>query len=583
MHRLFDRIFGSILGGAAGDTLGKAAGGLGYAASASQYDNLSMLLAGPYTDSVRLSHQLLRAAVQTGVSSGRGDGLREFVSYHGDTKNCKTGSASGSVMSYAASLGILFPADTAQAFWYVFHRGSNGSHASRKAAALGASAVSAAMDPSLSPKEICIAAVTADEACGGKEKSGRYGAVAENQQARLAVHPVILAVGLGCTAANIFSVEDKLLEYIHTQVCAEESNSVAAALAMLCVSEGNFKETVIRCAHLESAIPGTAFLGGMLAGACCGMSGIDLNVPAAGETGNPKQLFEALAEILTGSVMRMHWHRKRVVKQQERFIFTDPAASGGAHVHPVSDEVLACGSEHTAKLQRALDAGSDPDIRDAQGKTLLHKVCAKGLVDHAAILLRYGADVHARDANMTTPLHFAAWENHLPCVRLLLENGAFSDLTEGTGWTAVHDAVRREYGEITCELLAGADNGRRRDILMKTIAGLTGDQLFLGLLQMLVSSQVTVAAVGICGQSLLHDAVQRGYPESVRFLLSHGADSNQLALTLGSRRYEGTPLHKAAAHGRHELYAMLKQAGADESILNIDGKTPQELFLKKDV
>jgi ankyrin repeat protein len=231
-----------------------------------------------------------------------------------------------------------------------------------------------------------------------------------------------------------------------------------------------------------------------------------------------------------------------------------------------------------SELFAALAGGMDPDQKDESGKTALHLACASGWTEAVSLLLMSGADPNARDNNETTPLHFAAWLNHSSCSELLFNYGVDPDLAEGSGWTALHDAVRREYIPIFLEILKGSRNVRNIEAAGVKINALTGDERFLAILELLVVNQVSLISVGICGQSMLHDAVERGYTNSVKLLLKQGADMNQLAISFSTTRFEGTPLHKAAAYAHKEIYDLLITAGADDSILNIDGKTPQEIW-----
>jgi len=235
-----------------------------------------------------------------------------------------------------------------------------------------------------------------------------------------------------------------------------------------------------------------------------------------------------------------------------------------------------------SELFAALAEGMDPDQKDESGKTALHLACASGWTEAVSLLLMSGADPNARDNNATTPLHFAAWLNHLDCIQLLFNYGVDLDLAEGKGWTALHDAVRREYVDIILEILKGSRNVRTIDSAGEGIEKLTGDERFAAVLELLEVNQVALNSVGICGQSLLHDAVERGYVKSVKIFLEHGADVNQLAFSFSTTRFEGTPLHKAAAYANKEIYDLLISAGADDSILNIDGKTPQEIWGTKE-
>ncbi|KAG7796787.1 hypothetical protein KL929_003294 [Ogataea haglerorum] len=62
--------------------------------------------------------------------------------------------------------------------------------------------------------------------------------------------------------------------------------------------------------------------------------------------------------------------------------------------------------------------------KDASGRSLLQRHCAKGHYDEAKQLIENGADVNEADFAGNTPLHEAALEGYLDVVELLLDNGA---------------------------------------------------------------------------------------------------------------------------------------------------------------
>ena len=137
-------------------------------------------------------------------------------------------------------------------------------------------------------------------------------------------------------------------------------------------------------------------------------------------------------------------------------------------------------------------------------------------------LLREGMDIDAKDDNRTTALHFAAWENHADLVDLLLDWGIFPEETEGSGWTALHDAVRREYPDIPIHILARTRGLRRKEETVRMLTATGGEDRFLALLGLLSEYHVELGAIGICGHGLLHDAKTRDYPRAVAYLLGKG-------------------------------------------------------------
>jgi ankyrin repeat protein len=80
----------------------------------------------------------------------------------------------------------------------------------------------------------------------------------------------------------------------------------------------------------------------------------------------------------------------------------------------------------TARVKELLRKGANVNAKSAGGSTPLHYAAFWGYVDVAKLLLDHGADVNARDDRGWTPLHFAAAEGRAGVARLLLERGALA-------------------------------------------------------------------------------------------------------------------------------------------------------------
>jgi ankyrin repeat protein len=76
--------------------------------------------------------------------------------------------------------------------------------------------------------------------------------------------------------------------------------------------------------------------------------------------------------------------------------------------------------ENLAKVRELLETGSPVNVRDAQLMTPLHWAAHKGNWDMAFLLLSHYADVFARDDCGWTPLHDAAFHGHVVIIPPLL-------------------------------------------------------------------------------------------------------------------------------------------------------------------
>ncbi|GME66805.1 unnamed protein product [[Candida] boidinii] len=98
--------------------------------------------------------------------------------------------------------------------------------------------------------------------------------------------------------------------------------------------------------------------------------------------------------------------------------------------------------------------------KDASGRSLLQRVCAKGNYKEAQSLIKMGANVNESDYAGNTPLHEAALEGFSSIVNLLLDHGA--DINKQSGYmdldTALIDAASNLHLDVVSILLErGAD------------------------------------------------------------------------------------------------------------------------------
>ncbi len=616
MNVLFDKIYGTLIGSAIGDAMGGPVEGLHYSEIAEKYGKVVTLLpytevnpsyhgpfdtqAGTYTDDTRLAILFANAVIHAGGIPKEGDIAHALAEYYfnietemergfieeyylkgiyGSPKEVFGGRPTNGGIMGIAPLGAIFPCDPEEAFSRVFQSLFISTGTARSASAFAAAMIAAAMKPGAGWQDVMEDAFSADV---------RYKHTVEASGWRNSeLYPIVdvkteqmawKAMELGRKADDVYSFHPELYKAIVQPFFADGSESLAIAIAMFSAAGGDFAQTIQGCVNFGRDNDSSASVGGAVAGALCGASKIPSEWIETIEDANPPltpssfQTLREYAEVLTGLTMQRN-NRTRMVEKSCNSLFFG-ITNDIKHNLDLSE--IAAGK--VDGLDAALAGGADPDRRNEVGKNALHLACAAGSTNTVLALLMYGADVNARDNNQTTPLHFAAWLHHRDCIELLLKFGADPDLAEGRGWTAIHDAVRQEYTDIILALLKGSRKVGDLDPAREKIEKCSGDKRFHLILKLLDKNQIALNPVGICGQSLLHDAVEYGYIESVKFLLSRGVDVNQLALSLNNKRYDGTPLHKSAAYENQEIYDLLVSAGADESIKNINGKTASEVW-----
>jgi len=110
-------------------------------------------------------------------------------------------------------------------------------------------------------------------------------------------------------------------------------------------------------------------------------------------------------------------------------------------------------------LNKMLDLGSDPNIRDSNGWSALHYACQLGDLQSVIILVEKGSMIDSYSNNKRTPLHLAALKGYPEIVQFLLENGSDQDFQDELGCTPLHLAAKKGHVEcINILLISGADS-----------------------------------------------------------------------------------------------------------------------------
>ena len=244
-----------------------------------------------------------------------------------------------------------------------------------------------------------------------------------------------------------------------------------------------------------------------------------------------------------------------------------------------------------------LDHGADARARSAGGFTSLLFAAQQGLVDSGRVLLQAGADVNEpRSGNRMTPLMIAAASGNNSFSILLLENGANPDLTDESGFTAMHYAASDRNGlDVVRALLGrGAQPNPRttRDTRANTTSGVSvkgATPLFLAASRGHVETVRALATGGADprittdnGTAPLHVAPWGGDPyfrdwtdeekrnlfETTRLLIELGSDVNSAG------EHGWTALHGAAYKGVDAVIQLLVERGARIEVFDEYGQTP---------
>ena len=263
-----------------------------------------------------------------------------------------------------------------------------------------------------------------------------------------------------------------------------------------------------------------------------------------------------VAEPLTTSIDALGWRRNpdynpdvarrillRYVSEEEADALLEAAPDPESEhaPHPPADEQWLA-TATPAEVASLLDAGADVHARNGDLLTPLHIAAAAKNHPVAKLLLERDADPNAPDKDGTTSLHLAAEQSDVQGIQLLLDRGADPNLRDETGSTPLHNAALQ---------------GARPPVL-----------------QLLFDSGADVDACRNGGYTPLHMAVWAGNedPAIPRLLLDGGADLN-------ARDSKGrTPLHHAAERDRHPvLLDQLLEWGADASLRDDQGRSAADI------
>jgi len=210
---------------------------------------------------------------------------------------------------------------------------------------------------------------------------------------------------------------------------------------------------------------------------------------------------------------------------------------------------VALGKGYNHLARQMIQSGSDVNVIDGSGMSLLLKAIKDRNLNAATFLLSNGADINARSPQGMTPLELAVRENAENIVEKLCAAGA--------------DMMSSSCGEPPLWLSLDADCFNIASILVRH--GVDTDNWAPG--------------PDNCSQTMLHRAIDENKEEAACFLIRSGCDMN-------SSRREGpggeggeeardgqAALHLATQWGQEMVVTTLIEHGADINLQDSEGKT----------
>ncbi|GIY33491.1 hypothetical protein CEXT_536251 [Caerostris extrusa] len=232
----------------------------------------------------------------------------------------------------------------------------------------------------------------------------------------------------------------------------------------------------------------------------------------------------------------------------------------------------------------------------------LYSALVKGDNSTITNCLRTGADLHGRDLNLWTALHFASKGPCLEVVKYVLSKNIDIGAKDVSGMNSLHVASyfgradivefflkdqnmspneETSDGMTPLDLAIGHDHKNVVETLLKNNASI---QLKRGshapmryaiwynrkdIVEIILGKEWNIdASVTMGGFTSLHIAAERGHTDLVNFLLTKNANVRSKS----DERYE--PLHLASMNGEADIVRSLLSKGADSNAETLDGRTP---------
>jgi cytohesin len=245
-------------------------------------------------------------------------------------------------------------------------------------------------------------------------------------------------------------------------------------------------------------------------------------------------------------------------------------------------------------VSAALTEGASVDARDNTGRTALIIAIEGSASEYRVIgsdeatvqvLLASHANVNAQDNEGWSPLLklLDQWADQPKLVELLIARGANVNARLKDGRTSLMLAARLGKEDRIPLLLAHSANPNLKDshgrtALMTAITARWEEQS-LHIAESLITNGADVNALDSDGHSAATLAAESGFPERVKYLLTHGAKGDETPLLKTARN--NALLNASIAHDNIVIRAMLEQ-GADPNFRSPEGATALMLAIDND-
>ena len=215
---------------------------------------------------------------------------------------------------------------------------------------------------------------------------------------------------------------------------------------------------------------------------------------------------------------------------------------------------------------------ADVKARDMRGRIPLHHACQHDDARTIRSLLREGSDVNTADVDGQTPLHLATIHGNGDMIQSLVEAGASINATDGLGSTPLHHAAYRgskplleHLGQASMKL---RDHNGRTALHMAAMAEENSVTEVEELIRYFINSESDKDAKDRTGSTPLHLAVTKGREAVSKCLINSEVDKN------AKDGNGNTPLHLAVKNGHEVLVKYLIDMQVDMEEKDKDDNTP---------
>ena len=236
-------------------------------------------------------------------------------------------------------------------------------------------------------------------------------------------------------------------------------------------------------------------------------------------------------------------------------------------------------------IRQSLKQHAEVNAREADGTAPLHWAARVDDLQTAQLLLRAGADVNVANRYGVTPLMLAATNGNAAMIEALIKAGADVNASLPEGQTVLMTAARTGNPKALAALVAhGADVKARENWLGETALMWAAAQNHAGAVKILlehgadpnVQSTPTTFARKVSGQTVL---TRGGFTALMYAAREDAIDAARALADGGAALDQGDPdgmtaLILSIINGHYDLAALLLEKGADPNVADATGMTP---------